>query len=151
MLPGCGMPRIPPNEARQHKVEGLKARKHSWPWTVSLQRNAYHFCGGSLINKRWVLTAAHCLDSQEGHLKVVLGMHSKSHKAPNQQTINVEEIIKHEEYDSDTTDNNIMLLKLEEEAALGEHVQPVCLPEMNQSVPEGSICYATGWGRNSCM
>lgn len=46
-------------------VGGTTSEQHEWPWQVSLQlyRGAwYHFCGGSLIQDRWVLTAAHCLD-----------------------------------------------------------------------------------------
>ena len=41
-------------------VGGVEEVPHSWPWQVSLQVNERHFCGGSLINNQWVVSAAHC-------------------------------------------------------------------------------------------
>lgn len=56
----CGKPAVPP-DADHRIVGGVPAVAHSWPWQVSLQRkDGRHFCGGSLINNQWVLSAAHC-------------------------------------------------------------------------------------------
>ncbi|KAF5903773.1 mast cell tryptase-like, partial [Clarias magur] len=43
-------------------VGGKDATPGSWPWQVSFQTQGSHFCGGSLINQDWILSAAHCFE-----------------------------------------------------------------------------------------
>ncbi|XP_062386151.1 serine protease 27-like [Sardina pilchardus] len=56
-------------------VGGQDSLPGNWPWQASLQISGNHFCAGSLINKKWVLTAAHCLVGfRRSRLRVIFGL-----------------------------------------------------------------------------
>merc|ERR1711942_338050 len=62
-------------------VGGSEAVPHSLPWQISLQGEYYgwelgHFCGGTIISDRYILTAAHCLGGSYQY-KVVVGAFSE--------------------------------------------------------------------------
>uniref|UniRef100_A0A8C0M1K5 Kallikrein related peptidase 12 n=2 Tax=Canis lupus familiaris TaxID=9615 RepID=A0A8C0M1K5_CANLF len=46
--------------ATEKIVKGKECARHSQPWQVGLFEGANLRCGGVLIDRRWVLTAAHC-------------------------------------------------------------------------------------------
>ena len=43
-------------------VGGQDADVNEYPWQIRLEYNGAFYCGGSIINKKTVLTAAHCID-----------------------------------------------------------------------------------------
>uniref|UniRef100_A0A672S1N2 Trypsin-2-like n=1 Tax=Sinocyclocheilus grahami TaxID=75366 RepID=A0A672S1N2_SINGR len=116
-------------------VGGQEATAGAWPWQVSIQSAIFggHFCGGSLINKDWVLSAAHCFQSQSG-------------SNPNEAFRTARRVINHPDYSDPTHDNDIALLRLSSSVTFSEYIRPVCLASAGSKFAAGSDSWVTGWG-----
>ncbi|KQK76865.1 chymotrypsin-like protease CTRL-1 [Amazona aestiva] len=147
---GCGEPSISPSLHHTERIiNGQNAVPGSWPWQVSLQnRFGSHFCGGSLINENWVVTAAHCEFKPLFHV-VVLGGYDRTSRSGSVQVKTVVRVITNPNWNSNTLSNDIALLKLASPAKLGPRVSPVCLPPADLHLPDNLQCVTTGWGRTS--
>ncbi|XP_034750824.1 serine protease 33-like isoform X2 [Etheostoma cragini] len=127
-------------------VGGQKAPVGNWPWQASLQSSGRHFCGGSLINNEWVLTAAHCFPRIPTGLTVFLGLQSLQGPNPNGVSRTVTTVIKHPNYNSITKDNDICLLKLSSPVTFTDFIVPVCLAAPGSTFFSGVSSWVTGWG-----
>ncbi|KAM9247103.1 trypsin I-P1-like [Leptosomus discolor] len=121
-------------------VGGYTCAANSVPYQVSLN-SGFHFCGGSLINSQWVLSAAHCYKPR---FQVQLGKHNLAVTELTEQLISSAKVIRHPGFSSATANNDIMLIKLAEPAQLNQAVQPVPLP--TSCVATGTTCLISGWG-----
>jgi kallikrein len=60
----------------------------------------------------------------------------------------VKRIIFHPNFDKESVRNNFAILFLESEFKLEKHITPVCLPRPGKVYPEGTKCFAHGWGKD---
>ncbi|CAL8354913.1 elastase-1 [Gadus morhua] len=145
-------PRYLEDSVEGRVVGGEVARAHSWPWQISLQYKSgssfYHTCGGTLIRKGWVMTAAHCVDSSRTW-RVVLGDHNINVHEGSEQYMSVSRVHIHPNWNSNSVAGgwDIALLRLTSDAVLNNNVQLGSLPPTGQILPNRNPCYITGWGR----
>uniref|UniRef100_A0A671SAU9 Transmembrane protease serine 9-like n=1 Tax=Sinocyclocheilus anshuiensis TaxID=1608454 RepID=A0A671SAU9_9TELE len=122
---------------------------------ASLHRSGSHFCGGSLINNEWVLTASNPCNYKKKYLfngcgeclTLVLPPYSSTSLTnANEVSRNVSQIIKHPAYNSITEDNDITLLHLSSPVTFTDHIRPVCLASANSTFFKSTVSWVTGWG-----
>jgi len=131
---------VTPSPVFEKIVGGVEATKGEYPFIVSLQSSyGSHVCGGSLIKKNWVLTAAHCV----GYFKtVVVGLHTQG-VTTGTEKFNAVEVIKNPGWNSSIMDNDWALVKLSGDSKFA----PVVL---NTAEISGSVNFVTaGWGTTS--
>ncbi|XP_054283165.1 trypsin-1-like [Macrosteles quadrilineatus] len=125
-------------------VGGETATKGEFPWLVSLTKNGGHFCGGTLVNKHWVLTAAHCLCSGTDTLgttglRVTLSQHNLLQGGD--LRLPVTKVILHPDFRCASYDSDLALLRLGAAAPWSSGVLPACFSD-----PTAEEATVAGWG-----
>ena len=126
-------------------INGEETTIERVPYQVSLQYADNHHCGGSIIAKNWVLSAAHCSQSDVKDFTVLAGSANKELGGSRHKVL---EFISHPAFDveSNVMINDIALIRVEEPFEYDETRKPIQLFAEGEVAPVGAMSIVTGWG-----
>ena len=132
-----------------------------FPWQAHIEaykpesRTYGHQCGGIIITRWHVLTAAHCVDHVSlSSMQVRVGDLQLGRTEGAEQVYGVANFLIHNEFGQGTNyANDIALLYLNVRHGVGiefgRFVQPACLPEADTKYEPDTVCEVSGWGKTS--
>nr|QGT41004.1 Try1a [Tomicus yunnanensis] len=125
-------------------VGGEEVDIESYPYQVSLQYSNQHFCGGALVTRNTVLSAAHCFGSSYTSLTssyvVKYGSNTTSGAG-----IQIDSVLVHPNFTADALDCDIALIKLKSNVTISASAALIRISE-STSYTSGSYASVTGWG-----
>ncbi|RZC38537.1 Trypsin and/or DUF1986 domain containing protein, partial [Asbolus verrucosus] len=144
------------NDAPGRVIGGQTARVGQFPFVAAIQvrtADGGFFCGGTLITDEWIVTAGQCVNNAL-IFTIQLGSNSLIANDPNRLTVATSTYVLHPEYNPETLENDIGLIKLrlpiEFTARLGipDYIQRIYnLP--GNLIQTGLTLLAVGWGQTS--
>ncbi|XP_063911439.1 trypsin-1-like [Zophobas morio] len=138
-------------------VGGDTADRGEFPWLVSITRRGGHFCGGTVISNRFILTAGHCLCTGIGtdtlkpnHIKVTIAQHDLTNKSSDAYEVTLKAVTVHPEYTCGNVKNDIAILEMDNRLVWSEFVSPACLvassSEDDYTPIDDLPAVVAGWG-----
>uniref|UniRef100_A0A8D0ETL0 Coagulation factor IX n=2 Tax=Strigidae TaxID=30459 RepID=A0A8D0ETL0_STROC len=131
-------------------VGGSDSMRGEVPWQVHLvNSDDVGFCGASIINEKWVVTAAHCLKTGVS-ITAVAGEYNTNEDDNTEQRRKVVKVIPHPTYNATINEhhNDIALLELDQPLSFNSYVTPICIGsrEFTNALLKHGMGTVSGWG-----
>ncbi|KAJ3643192.1 hypothetical protein Zmor_025917 [Zophobas morio] len=127
-------------------VGGKEAAEGQFPYQVAVYfdtSEGTYFCGGALIAPNWVLTSGHCTY----HATVFtlhLGANSLVDDDDNRVTLGASYSVSHPDYDLDTLENDIGLIRIDTNYTMNDHI--AVIPLAGSDLGADVSVTVSGWG-----
>jgi secreted trypsin-like serine protease len=150
-LNGCVAADLGGEDGADKIVGGTPADIADFPWQISMQtQGGFHFCGGSILDADFILTASHCVDGQSAaSMRIVAGI-SRVSQSGSGQIRQVSEITMFPGYQSPEFGKDVALLKLSTPLTLSANVTPIGIVTAADAAAgltnPGVNATVTGWG-----
>ncbi|XP_067004098.1 serine protease 27 [Anabrus simplex] len=147
----CGVPRM---GIQKRIIGGDEALFGEFPWQAHLRISGYQ-CGGVLLSRWFVATAAHCIHrARAADITVLLGEHDTHDTGAVQEPYPAESYavrrkIVHPAFQFRATQPDrfdVALLRLARPVAFRDHILPICLPRAGAAF-KGRMGVVAGWGK----
>ncbi|XP_035918657.1 serine protease persephone-like [Anopheles stephensi] len=135
-----------------HIIDGEEASEGEFPFMAALgyptddeAQNVSYRCGASLISTDFLLTAAHCIPMSDRPTVAILGTNNL---APGNHgvVVGIKAFFPHPEYRTNRNYHDIALIQLERRIENEPDVNPICLNDDLQDLPEDTVLTAEGYG-----
>ncbi|KAF2898161.1 hypothetical protein ILUMI_08031 [Ignelater luminosus] len=129
-------------------VKGENARRHQFPYLVSLEYIGKHICGGGILTQTWIISAAHCVQKFDiKRLSISAGVYLLGEDHEDIQKCYVKDVVIHPRYQTSEQylqKYDLALLNFKNPLVFTVAVKPLLLPEPTQRL-SGTFELA-GWG-----
>uniref|UniRef100_A0A6M2DZI1 Putative trypsin-like serine protease n=1 Tax=Xenopsylla cheopis TaxID=163159 RepID=A0A6M2DZI1_XENCH len=130
-------------ESHSAMIAGENAQVGEFPHQVSIRYQGKHICGGAIIHKSYILTAAHCVYNKDREKFTVVSGTIYLSKGGQEHII--DKIQCHKKYSRRTTENDIAIIKLQKPIRFNKFQYPIQLTRnYSKRNVDGVV---SGWGK----
>ncbi|XP_068897256.1 brachyurin-like isoform X3 [Tenebrio molitor] len=144
--------KLPNSKPEARIVGGQVASPGQFPWQAAIYKytaDGRYFCGGSLYNEQWILTAAQCvIDATE--FSIQLGSNQLNSTDNNRVVLSATTYYVNPLFDPTVSlAHDVGMIKLPSPVTVNDYIQPVKMLESMSPIYKGVSVETAGWGQTS--
>ncbi|XP_063914152.1 brachyurin-like isoform X2 [Zophobas morio] len=143
------LPKYDGKNVNQRIIGGDVAFAGQFPFIAAIYKSTSDgtfFCGGALMNNQWILTSGSCVDGAI-LFTIYLGAHDLTANEPTAEKLAADTYILHPDYNPNTLENDIGLIKLRAPVTFTMYIKPVDFLPNYELVPNTAGIMTMGWGQ----